>query len=126
QPTMPKRKAWSSRIGHYLLTVQSSNEVRVRVLETGARGKGGCEACLVEKVWQVIRAPAVRIGKCPGAGLELADAVGGGANLRRARSGLDPVEPGMAAAVTAEVHAAGSHFPDLLAAQIVGPGDLLF
>src|SRR5215208_1344931 len=109
-PTIPKRTGFDSRISltilHHFFTIQSSDEIGIRMGELCFGREGSNKTILLEDVRGIVRQAAVRISKGPGFGLKLLQPLGRGFDFSCSRVSIDPIEPGMAVAVSAKVHAA--------------------
>src|SRR5688500_4654119 len=122
-PTIPKRTGLISVIQppmvRHLFPVEPADEIWIRVNELGLRGKCGEETLPSTEIRRISRHTATRISERIVSMFKLPDPICGGLDLHASRLGIDPIEPRMAAAVTANVHSTGRHFLDLLHGQVI-------
>src|SRR5215207_6660887 len=113
-PTMPKRTGFVSGMIVYilgeLLAVQPSDEIGIGVTELCPRGERRHKSMLHKQIGRIFGQTTIRISECPRSLLKLLEPSGRGFDLGCPLFRVDPIEPGMTAAVSAKVHAASSHF----------------
>src|SRR5687768_10045790 len=122
QPTIPKRSDLASGmeipIMNQFLAIQPSDKVGVPVANLGMCCKGSNKTILSQQAGRIFRQASVRVGERPGTWLVSPEPRRRGFNLCCTRLGIDPIEPGMVAAVPTKVHPACAHFSDLLRIEI--------